>query len=68
MLYQNLMAFLDGRALQPFDPGGDYLLIFNMGDGTGVLRKKWLTFDGRLAFKIKDYIDRRFMNTFQKME
>jgi NADH dehydrogenase FAD-containing subunit len=52
----------------PFDPGGDYLLIFNMGDGTGVLRKKWLTFDGRLAFKIKDYIDRRFMNKFQIME
>lgn len=68
VLYQNLMASLEGRALQPFDPGGDYLLIFNMGDGTGVLRKKWLTFDGRLAFKIKDYIDRRFMNKFQKME
>ena len=68
VLYQNLMASLEGRALQPFDPGGDYLLIFNMGDGTGVLRKKWLTFDGRLAFKVKDYIDRRFMNKFQKME
>ncbi len=62
------MASLEGRALQPFDPGGDYLLIFNMGDGTGVLRKKWLTFDGRLAFKIKDYIDRKFMNKFQQIE
>jgi hypothetical protein len=39
-----------------------------MGDGTGVLRKKWLTFDGRLAFKIKDYIDRKFMNKFQQIE
>jgi len=68
VLYQNLMASLEGRAFQPFDPGGDYLLIFNMGDGTGVLRKKWLNFDGRLAFKIKDYIDRKFMNQFQKME
>ena len=68
VLYQNLMASLEGRTLQPFDPGGDYLLIFNMGDGTGVLRKKWLTFDGRLAFKIKDYIDRKFMNKFQQIE
>jgi NADH dehydrogenase FAD-containing subunit len=68
VLYQNLMASLEGRTLQPFDPGRDYLLIFNMGDGTGVLHKKWITFDGRLAFKIKDYIDRRFMNKFQKME
>jgi NADH dehydrogenase FAD-containing subunit len=68
VLYQNLMASLERRALQPFDPGGDYLLIFNMGDGTGVLRKKWLTFDGRLAFRIKDYIDRRFMKKFQQIE
>ena len=68
LLYQNLMASFEGRALQSFDPGGDYLLIFIMGDGTGVLRKKWLTFDGRLAFRIKDYIDRRFMNKFQKIE
>jgi hypothetical protein len=62
------MASFEGRALQSFDPGGDHLLIFNMGDGTGVLRKKWLTFDGRLAFRIKDYIDRRFMNKFQQIE
>jgi hypothetical protein len=44
------------------------MLIFNMGDGTGVLRKGWLTFGGRLAFKMKDYIDRKFMNTFQQIE
>ena len=68
VLYQNLMASLEGRALQAFDPGGDYLLIFNMVYGTEVLHKKWLTFDGRLAFKIKDYIDRKFMNKFQKIE
>jgi len=68
VLYRNLMASIEGEALQPFDPGGDYLLIFNMGDGTGVLCKRWLIFDGRLAFKIKDYIDRKFMNTFQQIE
>ena len=28
ILYANLMAALDGKPLQPFDPGGDYLLIF----------------------------------------
>ena len=68
VLYHNLMALIEGKALQPFDPGGDYLLIFNMGDGTGVLRKRRLTFGGRLAFKIKDYIDRKFMNTFKQIE
>lgn len=68
VLYHNLMATLEGTALEPFDPGGDYLLIFNLGGGVGVLRKKWLTVDGRLAFVIKDYIDRRFMRKFQAIE
>jgi len=68
VLYQNLMASLEGAELLPFDPGGDYLLIFNMGDGTGVLRKNWILFGGRLAFTIKDYIDRKFMKKFQAIE
>ena len=68
VLYHNLMASLEKTNLMPFDPGGDYLIVFNMGDGTGVLRKKWLVFGGRLAFKIKDYIDRKFMRKFQSIE
>lgn len=68
VLFHNLMAALNGRELKPFDPGGDYLLIFNLGDGIGVLQKRWVTFGGRLAFVIKDYIDRRFMREFQAIE
>ncbi len=68
ILYHNLMASLQGESLQPFDPGGDYLLIFNLGDGTGIFRKKMLMFGGRPAFLIKDYIDRRFIRTFQAIE
>jgi len=68
VLFQNLMAQLEGEPLLPFDPGGDYLLIFNLGGGKGVLRKKWLLFGGRPAFIIKDYIDRKFMKKFQAIE
>ena len=68
VLYNNLMAALEEKPLQVFTPGGDYLLIFNMGGGKGVLRKKWLTIGGRLAFIIKDYIDRKFMKKFQAIE
>lgn len=68
VLLNNLMGQLEGKALQPFNPGGDYLLIFNMGDETGIFQKKWLTFSGRLAFMIKDYIDRKFMRKFQAIE
>lgn len=68
VLFHNLMAALDGSELQRFDPGGDYLLVFNMGDGTGILKKKRLIMGGRVAFIIKDVIDRRFMNKFQAIE
>lgn len=68
ILYHNLMASMEKTDFKPFYPGGDYLLVFNLGDGTGVLRKKWLLFDGRLAFVIKDYIDRKFMKKFQSIE
>jgi len=68
ILLHNLQAQLDGAALMPFDPGGDYLLIFNLGGGVGILRKRWLQFGGRLAFVVKDYIDRKFMRKFQAIE
>jgi NADH dehydrogenase FAD-containing subunit len=68
ILYHNLMAALEGEELHPFDPGGSYLLIFNLGDGKGILGKNSIIFDGRLAFMIKDYIDRKFMREFHEME
>ncbi len=65
VLLHNLKAFLKGEKLQDFDPGGDYLLIFNLGNGEGVLRKKWFQISGTLAFRIKDYIDSKFMKRFR---
>jgi hypothetical protein len=62
------MAALDEAQLQPFEPGGDYLLIFNLGDGAGIFYKRPILFGGRLAFIIKDYIDRKFMRRFQALE
>lgn len=67
VLYENLMAFLDGKPLEKFTPGGKYLLIYNLGDGEGVLSKWSITFSGKLAFLIKDYIDRRFIQAFQNI-
>lgn len=65
ILFYNLMAALEGGALIPFNPDGAYLLILNMGDGTGILWKNEFVWGGRLAFLLKDYIDRRFMRKFQ---
>ncbi|MBT3312034.1 MAG: FAD-dependent oxidoreductase [Desulfobacterales bacterium] len=68
ILYNNLIASLDGTELLSFDPGGDYLLIFNLGGNTGILKKKWMVHSGKAAFFIKDYIDRKFMKKFQSIE
>jgi len=66
VLYNNLMAALTAGALKTFSPGGKYLLIYNLGDEIGILSKWSITFSGRLAFLIKDYIDRKFIRAFQK--
>lgn len=68
VLLNNLKAYLEGEALQPFDPGGSYLLIYNLGGGSGILYKWSFIFSGRLSFRVKDYIDRKFMEKFQSLE
>ena len=68
VLYHNLLASLGGEELQSFDPGGKYLLIYNLGSDLGILCKWSIIFSGRLAFRIKDFIDRRFMEKFQAIE
>ncbi|WP_136806126.1 NAD(P)/FAD-dependent oxidoreductase [Desulfosediminicola flagellatus] len=65
VLYHNLIAALEGDSLQEFVPGGGYLLIFNLGNGYGVLQKGFLFTKGRFAFFLKDYIDRKFIKKFQ---
>ncbi|CAG36031.1 NAD(P)/FAD-dependent oxidoreductase [Desulfotalea psychrophila] len=67
LLYNNLMASLEEKPLEKFSSGGDYLLIYNLGDGEGVLSKWSITFSGRIAFALKDYIDRKFIKTFQEI-
>jgi NADH dehydrogenase FAD-containing subunit len=66
VLLQNLQRALVGGELIPFTPQKDYLLAFNMGDGTAVVRWKSFVFGGRIGFALKDYLDRRFMKMFQE--
>lgn len=66
ILLHNLMAAMNGGELQPFTPQAKYLLIFNLGGGLGIFYKKPILFGGRAAFRIKDHIDRKFMQKFQE--
>ena len=65
VLYTNLLAALEGRELEAFQPQEIYLLIYNLGNGTGIFCRGKRVWKGRLIFHLKDYIDRRFMRKFQ---
>ncbi len=65
ILFHNLMAAMEGGDLQLFRPQVAYMLIMNMGDGTGILWKEGIVWNGRFAFLLKDFIDRRFIRKFQ---
>lgn len=65
ILFHNLLATLEKESLQVFEPQKKYLLILNLGDGTGLLSWRGLVFRSGLAFQLKDHIDRKFMRTYQ---
>ena len=65
ILLHNLLNTLNGGALQEFVPQDTFLLALNMGDGTAVVRWHSLIWGGPLGFVLKNYIDRKFMKTFQ---
>ena len=65
MLYANLLAALEGKDLEAFEPQDTYLLIYNLGNGTGIFwRNNWV-WKGRLIFLLKDTIDLKLMRKFQ---
>jgi NADH dehydrogenase FAD-containing subunit len=65
ILHQNLGAALENGTLTTFRPQQTYMLIFNLGDGTGLLWKDKILWRGRLAMLLKNYIDTKFMRTYQ---
>ena len=65
VLFDNLLASLQEKPLEKFAPQKRYLLIFNMGDGTGIFVRGSFVWKGRLAFYLKNYLDTSFMSKFQ---
>jgi NADH dehydrogenase FAD-containing subunit len=65
ILYRNILAALEGGQFIEFRPQRCFLLVLNMGDGKGILWRGRFVMDGRFAFILKDYIDRKFMSKFQ---
>jgi len=65
ILFHNLLAALEDRPRRDFAPQRRWLLILNLGDGTGLLLWDRFWWRGRAAFRLKDWIDRRFLAEYQ---
>ena len=66
-LRRALPAALAGRAVPPFRPQRDILVLLNLGDGAAIGGKFGLAFEGRWVGAWKDRIDTRFVERFQRL-
>jgi pyridine nucleotide-disulfide oxidoreductase family protein len=65
VLARNLRRAVRGEAPEAYIPQRDHLLLIATGDGNAIGgRGRFLAFEGRLAWRLKDVIDRRFMRRF----
>ncbi|WP_166396317.1 NAD(P)/FAD-dependent oxidoreductase [Rubrobacter marinus] len=61
VLYHNLQAVPRGEPVRRYNPQKRFLYVLNLGDGTGLAVYDRVAWRGRLAWKLKSYVDRRFM-------
>ncbi|MCG8590995.1 MAG: selenide, water dikinase SelD [Proteobacteria bacterium] len=68
VLDHNLRAQLRGRRLRSYRPQRDFLSLLNLGDRRALGAKWGWTLRGRVAWRLKDFIDRRFMRRFRVLD
>lgn len=65
VLAHNLRAAIAGRPERIYTPQDTFLSILNTADGRGLLRWKRVVSHSRVAWWLKDRIDRRFMSRYR---
>jgi selenide,water dikinase len=65
VLWESLTAVINGKALPQYEPQSGFLSILNTADGKALLRYKSVVSHSRWAWKLKDWVDRRFMERYQ---
>jgi selenide,water dikinase len=66
ILAANVRAVVHGRRTRRFRPQRDVLALLNTGDGRAILSRGALAFRNRLAWRLKDSIDRRFIRLYER--
>ncbi len=68
VLARNIHAYVRGEALTAYQPQRRWLSLMNTGEKRALLSYKGVVTHGRLAWWLKNSIDRRFMRRFQQLE
>jgi selenide,water dikinase len=66
-LARNLRRILEGRALARYRPQQEALYLISTGERYALGARNGLTFEGAWVWKLKDFIDRRFMAKFNEL-
>jgi selenide,water dikinase len=66
VLAANLRAVARGRRTRRFRPQREFLALLNTADGRAILSRGGLALRSRLAWRLKDYIDRRFIRLYER--
>lgn len=64
----NLRARLAGRSPAPYRPQRDFLMLLNLGERRALGAKWGVPARGAGVWRLKDWIDRRFMRRFQVLD
>ena len=64
VLWNNLRSDIAGGRLKEFAPQNDYLKLVSAGSKFAVAEKFGISVSGHRIWRLKDWIDRRFMNKF----
>ncbi|MDX1394358.1 MAG: selenide, water dikinase SelD [Gemmatimonadota bacterium] len=68
VLAENLRRAAGGARPRRYRPQRDFLTLLNLGDGTAIGTKWGLSVAGRAVFRLKDRIDRRFVEAFTVLD
>ena len=66
-LAENLRLASRRKPLKPWKPQKDALVIMGLGGGRAVAWRNGITVSGRTAWRLKDWIDRRWMRMYKEM-
>ena len=66
-LARNLLRYATGRRLVRFTPQRHALAMLNLGDGRGLASRDRLFFRGRWVWRLKHWIDQRFLRKYRDL-